>query len=168
VLNGLIGSHAQRNVAERVQTVQTRQERVPTLSATKVRRYASGIQKRLGVDIGLPKNGAKRALRHITRMVWHGGVFVRSWAKPDLMTSGGLSVELEAAHFQLSRDLAVSESRKPAHSGRYNDCVIPAFRSGGESRYAVTITAGLDKLTCDVTGNVQRFGNCAALCNQAG
>jgi hypothetical protein len=50
------------------------------------------------------------SLGHVARVVRHGGVSVRSWVEPDLVTSGSVAIKSETAHLQLPNDLAIPES----------------------------------------------------------
>ncbi len=75
------------------------------------------------------------------------------------MTAGGLAVELESECLQLSRDFAITEARKTAHSGGYHDRVIAPLGDGGKRDRSAAFAASLDDLPGHVPGDIQSFGN---------
>ena len=68
------------------------------------------LQKIVWRDTGLFENGPKRALRHVSGMVWKCGVSVGSLIVPDFMTSGGLAIKGETKRLEPLGYFSVPES----------------------------------------------------------
>lgn len=75
----------------------------------------SFFQKRFRFDSGLFQYRAKRAFRHVARVIGYRGVTPARPVKPDLVAPSGLAVELEAQLLQSSHDVPVAEAAQPPH-----------------------------------------------------
>ena len=78
-------------------------------------RVALSRKKFIDRDSGLFQNGSESALRYVAGVIDNGGLPSGRPIRPDLMRSGGVPVEFESHHFELSHDLSVTETGKPAH-----------------------------------------------------
>ena len=107
-------------------------------------------------------------LRACPRMVRDGCISVRTGVIPDLVTSGGLTIELESAGVELPDDLAIAEACEAAHLCGHHNGVIVVSRSRGKRDFAFSFAACLYKLSRHVSGNVQSLGNRSPLRHQAG
>ena len=68
------------------------------------------IQKLIRRNTGLLEDRPKCAFRHITRMIWNGGVSVGLCVVPDLVTTSGLTVEVKAKLLEILNYLPVTET----------------------------------------------------------
>ena len=73
------------------------------------------LKEGVDVDARLLEDGAQGAFRHIPGMIRYSGVAIRSGIEPDLVTSCGLPMELEAKVPEPPDDLPVSETGQHPH-----------------------------------------------------
>ena len=128
----------------------------------------SRFQEVVRIDSRLSQYRPERTFRHVSWMIRKGCVAIRAGIKPDLMTAGGLPVELEAARLQFPRDLTISEPCPPSHSRRDDYCVVSSFTRSRQTRNAVTFAPGFDQFPRDVPRDLKCLSNRPSLRYQAG
>jgi hypothetical protein len=124
------------------------------------------LRKFVDVNSGLPQDCFERPFRHIAGMVRNGRVSIGVWIEPDLVAYRSLSVELEAADFQLPRDFSILEACQTTHLGRDYDGVVLAALDGWQVGHFLALAAGFDELARHIPSDFQRFPDGAPLCNQ--
>ena len=127
----------------------------------------SSLQEYFWIDFCLLQNRWKRSFGHIARVIGYGSVPIRMGVEPNLVTSGSLTIEFEAAFLELPYDLPVAESRQAAHLRWNYNCVVAAISNGRQIRKAIALAARLDQFARDISGDVERFGDSTPLSNEA-
>jgi hypothetical protein len=82
----------------------------------------SGLEKGIWIDGCLPQYRAERPFGHVARMIWNCCVSDGPRVVPDLVTAGGLTIELESAGLETSerpRDNGSPPGVPPMHALRW-------------------------------------------------
>jgi hypothetical protein len=72
------------------------------------------LHEGFGIETGLLENGSRHGLQHIARVVGDSDIAIQGRIEPDIVRTGGLTVEFEAERLEPSDNVAIAESGRHA------------------------------------------------------
>jgi hypothetical protein len=113
------------------------------------------MEKVVRIYARLFQDGAERSFGHVAGMIRDRRIAIGAGVVPDLMTTGGLSIELESTSLEPSNDLAITKAREPAHLRGHDDGVVATAGGRWKGDIAFSFAACFNELASNVARDIE-------------